>query len=107
MSSAATTPFLVAAAQATPVFLNRTPTLEKACALIASAGRAGARLIAFPEAFIPAYPDWVWAVPPGEERVLNELYDVFPLMVDRAPRPQIRTSETPSVAGEETPPRHI
>jgi nitrilase len=66
--------FLVAAAQATPVFLNRAATVDKACELIAEAGRAGARLVAFPEAFIPAYPDWVWAIPPGEEKTLNELY---------------------------------
>src|SRR5207248_2570080 len=28
----------------------------------------------FPEAFIPAYPDWVWAVPPGDEKTMGELY---------------------------------
>jgi nitrilase len=66
--------FTVAAVQAAPVFLNREATVEKACALIAEAGQAGARLIAFPESFIPAYPDWVWAVPAGDTRVLNRLY---------------------------------
>ncbi|MGH2521365.1 MAG: carbon-nitrogen hydrolase family protein [Anaerolineales bacterium] len=66
--------FKIAAAQASPVFLDRAGTVEKACALIAEAGREGARLIAFPEAFIPTYPDWVWAVPAGEEGLLNELY---------------------------------
>jgi len=66
--------FKVAAVQAAPVFLDRTATIDKACELIAAAGREGARLIVFPEAFIPAYPDWVWAIPSGEEEVLNELY---------------------------------
>jgi len=37
-------------------------------------GREGARLIVFPEAFIPAYPDWVWTVPPGQDDLLDELY---------------------------------
>ena len=66
--------FKVAAVQASPVFLDRTATIDKACELIAAAGREGARLVVFPEAFIPAYPDWVWEIPSGEEGVLNELY---------------------------------
>ncbi len=66
--------FKVAAVQATPVFLDREATIDKACELIATAGNEGARLVVFPEAFIPAYPDWVWAIPSGEEGVLNELY---------------------------------
>jgi nitrilase len=69
-----TTPFTVAAVQATPVFLNRDATVEKACHLIAEAGRNGARLVAFTESFIPAYPDWVWAIPAGEASLLGELY---------------------------------
>ena len=67
-------PFKVAAVQATPVFLDREATIDKACELIAAAGGEGARLIVFPEAFIPSYPDWVWMIPSGEEGVLNELY---------------------------------
>ena len=69
-----TTPFKVAAVQATPVFLDREATIDKACELIATAGREGARLIVFPEAFIPSYPEWVWAIPSGEQGLLNELY---------------------------------
>src|SRR5258708_13516100 len=69
-----TATFKVAAVQASPVFLDRDATIEKACELIAEAGREGARLIVFPEAFIPAYPDWVWKIPSAEEEVLNELY---------------------------------
>jgi nitrilase len=68
------TSFKVAAVQATPVFLNREATLDKACQLIVEAAHNDARLVVFPESFIPAYPDWVWAVPAGEEALLNELY---------------------------------
>lgn len=72
--SASEAPFTVAAVQASPIFLDREATVEKACALIAQAAGAGAKIVAFPESFIPAYPDWVWAVPAGEEGLLNELY---------------------------------
>jgi nitrilase len=64
----------IAAAQASPVFLNREKTVEKACKLIQKAGSNGAKLIVFPEAFIPGYPDWIWVVPNSKSQILNDLY---------------------------------
>ncbi len=49
----------VAAAQLTPVFLNKDETVQKACEAIKKAGENGCRLIVFPEVFISGYPDWV------------------------------------------------
>jgi nitrilase len=66
--------FLVAAVQATPVFLDRAATVDKACSLIRSAGKAGARLAVFPECFIPAYPLWTWFIPPHRTTELREMY---------------------------------
>src|SRR3982074_2266314 len=48
----------VAAVQAGSVFLNREGSTEKACRLIREAGENGARVIGFPEGFIPAHPVW-------------------------------------------------
>ena len=77
MSSKGNASFKVAVIQATPVFLDRAGTVNKACDLIEQAGRAGARLIVLPESFIPTYPDWVWAIPAGEEGALSDLYAEF------------------------------
>lgn len=55
--------FKIAAVQAMPVYLNREATTEQACQRIEEASREGARLVVFPEAFIPTYPDWIWVVP--------------------------------------------
>ena len=66
--------FKIAAVQAAPVFLDREATVAKARELIAEAGRSGARLVVFPETFIPTYPDWVWRIPPSQHRMLADIY---------------------------------
>ena len=46
----------VAVVQAAPILFDREATLQKACQLTDEAAKQGAKLILFPEAFIPAYP---------------------------------------------------
>jgi nitrilase len=57
-------PIKVAAVQSSPVFLDRDATIEKVALLCKEASAAGARLVVFPETFVPTYPDWVWRTRP-------------------------------------------
>ncbi len=59
-------PVKVAAVQATAALLDRDATLAKVVAPYEKAAAEGARLVAFPEAFVPGYPDWVWRTRPWD-----------------------------------------
>ncbi|MDF0496877.1 carbon-nitrogen hydrolase family protein [Bradyrhizobium yuanmingense] len=56
--------FKAAAVQASPVYLNATATAEKAASLVREAAANGAKLVAFPEVFVPGYPYWNWITDP-------------------------------------------
>ncbi len=64
----------IAAAQLSPVYLNKSKTTEKACSAISKAAKNGAKLIVFPEVFLSGYPDWIWLIPNSKGKELNELY---------------------------------
>lgn len=66
--------FRIATVQSAPVFMDREATVAKTCELIAEAAENDVRLVVFPEAFIPAYPDWVWRIPPGNHQMHADLY---------------------------------
>jgi nitrilase len=66
--------FQAAVAQFAPIFLDRDATVDKACRIIASAAERGARVIAFPEAWIPTFPYWPRALPHPNQRLSIDAY---------------------------------
>ncbi len=56
-------PFKAAVVQAEPAWLDARAGVDKAVLLIGEAAGNGARLIAFPEAWIPGYPHFLWLGP--------------------------------------------
>ncbi len=82
--------FTAAAVQATPVFLDREATIDKACQLVEQAGREGARLIVFPETWVPTYPFWDMRRPDAWLELYRNAVEV--------PSPATRASTSPKDA---------
>jgi nitrilase len=76
MKSDANQPSLVrvAAIQAAPIAFNKQKTLDKVVKLTAEAAAQGAKLVVFPESFVPGYPSGGFVMPIGtrtpEQRAL-------------------------------------
>jgi nitrilase len=68
------TTYRVAAAQAAPVFLDRDATVAKAVRIIGEAAEGGARLIAFPETWVPGYPGWIFGAAGWEDAASKRAY---------------------------------
>jgi nitrilase len=61
----------VAVVQHPPVLLHRDETLARGVELLAEAAACGARLVSFPEAWVPGYPEWLWRLRPGNDYALT------------------------------------
>ncbi|KAF2190272.1 carbon-nitrogen hydrolase [Zopfia rhizophila CBS 207.26] len=64
---APTSKFVVAAAHAAPVFMDKAATINKVVSLIEQAGKEGVRFLVFPEVFVPGFPYWINCYPPLDQ----------------------------------------
>jgi nitrilase len=71
MPKKAASPYRVAVVQHPPVALNRPKTLARGVELLDEAAAGGAKLVSFPETWVPGYPEWVWRLKPGDDYGLS------------------------------------
>ena len=62
----------IAVVQRPPVLLDRCRTIADAVTAIREAAANEAKLVVFPEAYIPGYPAWIWRLRPGADMALAE-----------------------------------
>jgi nitrilase len=68
----------IAIFQKAPAFLDRAACLRAAVDAVAETRAAGARVVIFPEAYVPGYPAWIWRMRPGGDmRLADDLHRVL------------------------------
>jgi nitrilase len=82
MPKKATSPHRVAVVQHPPVALHRQKTIARGVQLLEEAAAGGARLVSFPEAWVPGYPEWIWGLRPGNDFELSS--DIHARLVENA-----------------------
>jgi nitrilase len=82
MPKKTTSPHRVAVVQHPPVALHREKTLKRGVELLEEAAAGGARLVSFPETWVPGYPEWVWRLRPGDDYTLSG--DIHSLLIENA-----------------------
>jgi nitrilase len=87
--------FRVAAVQASPVFMDLSATVQKTIDLIKNAADSGAKLVAFPECWIPGYPFQIWLGAPAWWMKFVQRYHENTMQLNSA-----ETAEICAAAGE-------
>lgn len=84
-----TEPYLAAAVQAAPVFLDKAACLARALELIETCAAAGARLVAFPESWMAGYPAWINGAAGWEDPRAKRLFARFQREAVDVPGPEV------------------
>lgn len=84
-----TEPYLAAAVQAAPVFLDKAGCLARALEQIKIAADAGARLVAFPESWMAGYPAWINGAAGWEDPRAKRLFARFQRESVDVPGPEV------------------
>src|SRR6185436_14785646 len=58
--------FTAAIVQHPPALLDRDTTMKRVLDRMAEAAAQDARLVVFPETYVPGYPEYVWRMKPGD-----------------------------------------
>lgn len=61
----------VAITQKPPVLLDLKNSINKAIEIMNEVADSGAKLVVFPETFLPGYPSWIWRLRPGGDMALG------------------------------------
>jgi nitrilase len=72
----------IGAVQAAPAFLDKAAGVEKTIAFMEQAALDDVRLLAFPELWLPGYPNWLWLAPPLASLNMVPGYDAQTLSAD-------------------------
>src|SRR5690348_6792480 len=73
---------MVAVVQHPSVALHRDRTLKRGVELLEVAAAKGAKLVAFPETWVPGYPEWLWRLRPGDDYTLTS--DIHARLLDNS-----------------------
>ncbi|MEM5299696.1 carbon-nitrogen hydrolase family protein [Burkholderia sp. JPY481] len=79
--------FRAAACHIAPYYFDTPRTIDKACAIIAEAASNGAELIAFPEAFVSAFPVWSGVYAPVD---VHEFFHRLASSAIEVPGPEVQ-----------------
>ena len=77
-----TQPFAAAIVQRPPVLLDRDSTMKGVLEHLDEVASQGARLVVFPETYLPGYPEYIWRLSPGDDYDLSR--EIHGRLIDQA-----------------------